>query len=263
VSLDITGERVPVLMYHRVGEPADETDRKYCVQPRRFVAQLKALANAGHTAISLDTFFGYLDDGTAIPERSFVLTFDDGFRDLEHYAMPVLNELGWPCTVFLVTGLLGRSDAWNADLGGNGHALLDRGSVVQMARYGVRFESHTRTHRRLLQLSASELLDELAGSKADLEALLGRPVRYLAYPFGETDERVIAAAKNAGYVAAFSAQPGFNRRDIDRYRIRRVDVFGCDTPAQLLRKLRFGANDGSWQALFRYYGRRTARRLWQ
>ena len=93
-----------------------------------------------------------------------------------------------------------------------------------------------------------------------MQRLLGRPVDYLAYPYGHVDERVVRAARSAGYRAAFSTQPGFNRRDVDRHRIRRIDVFGTDTPAMLMRKVRLGTNDGTLSGFARYYlGRARAR----
>ena len=61
--------------------------------------------------------------------------------------------------------------------------------------------------------------------------------------------------------AAFSTQPGFNRRDVDRFRIRRIDVFGTDTPGMLMRKVRFGTNDGTLSNLAHYYFDRAKARL--
>jgi peptidoglycan/xylan/chitin deacetylase (PgdA/CDA1 family) len=102
-------------------------------------------------------------------------------------------------------------------------------------------------------LDDAELADQLAGSRNALSQLLGHEVDYIAYPFGHLDARVEAATRAAGYRAAFATQPGFNRRDVNRFRIRRLDVFGTDSPAKLLRKIRFGSNDGSLMNIVRYY----------
>ena len=69
------------------------------------------------------------------------------------------------------------------------------------------------------------------------------------------------AAIAAGYVAAFSVQPGFNRPGLDPYRVRRLDVWGTDTPAMLLRKMNLGTNDGTFANAVRYAATRTAARL--
>jgi peptidoglycan/xylan/chitin deacetylase (PgdA/CDA1 family) len=177
--------------------------------------------------------------------------------------MPVLQGLGWPFTVFLVSGLVGQQDHWtrNSNPDGVAYPLLDAAEIRDMQRAGVAFHSHTRTHASLPTLDDERLAAELDGSRADLQALLGTPVDLLAYPFGHVDERVARAAKQAGYRAAFSTQPGFNRRDVDRHRIRRIDVYGTDTPARLLRKMKLGTNDGSVANLARYYWGRARSRL--
>ena len=101
----------------------------------------------------------------------------------------------------------------------------------------------------------------VVGSRARLSQLLGREVRYIAYPFGHVDERVEAATRAAGYRAAFSTQSGFNRPEVNRFRIRRLDVYGTDTPAMLLRKIRLGSNEGGLAHAAGYYTRRMKSRL--
>lgn len=90
---------------------------------------------------------------------------------------------------------------------------------------------------------------------------MAKPVPYLAYPYGRHDERVIEATRAAGYRAAFSVQPGFNRPELDLYRIRRIDVFGTDSAARLLRKVKLGSNDGSLAMEVRYFAKRLGARV--
>ncbi|TCP05592.1 polysaccharide deacetylase family protein [Rubrivivax gelatinosus] len=253
---------MPVLMYHRVGDIESAAEAKYCVTPQRFAAQMRRLAAAGWRSVPIDALAAWLDGGPAPREGDFVLSFDDGFEGVLHHAAPVLEALGWPYTVFVVSGRIGRSDDWNHHDGSQRrHRLLDAGQLAELARRGCSLHSHTRSHASLPGLDDARLMEELAGSRQDLQALLGAAPRYLAYPYGHHDERVVAAARAAGYGAAFSVQPGFNRQDVDRYRVRRLDVFGTDTPAQLLRKLRLGSNDGRFGSAVAYYARRLGERL--
>lgn len=255
--------RIPVLMYHRVGAPRDASESRYAIDPPRFEAHMEALRAAGMRAVSIDDFWGWLRGGKRLPEGSFVLSFDDGYRDLHSHAMPVLHALAWPASVFLVSALIGKQDLWCQDdyAGGVCHPLLDLAQIREMAAHGFSFHSHTRFHRSLTTLDDAALTDEIAGSKRELEDLLGKSVHYLAYPFGHFDERAIIVARSAGYRAAFSVQSGFNRHDVDVFRIRRIDVFGTDTPGQLRRKIRFGTNDGSLKRVLGYYARRAGNRL--
>ena len=253
-------DRIPVLMYHRVGEVRSPAEARYCVAPARFAAHMKLLARRGHRAVDIDDFVGWLGGGPPLAQGAFVLTFDDGFRGVREHALPVLQQLGWPFTVFLVSDLLGGVDAWNAhaEPGVMTYPLLAPEEVLAMQGHGCSFQSHTRTHESLPGLDDDALGQQLQGSRRDLSRLLGRHVEHLAYPYGRVDARVESAARAAGYRAAFSVESGFNRRDVNPFRIRRLDVFGTDTPTALLRKMRFGSNEGSLWGALRYYGARAA-----
>ena len=259
----MNAERVPVLMYHRIGQAHNAWEAKYCVSPENFAAHMQELARTSGQAISLADFFSWLDGTRALPKGAFLLTFDDGFLGLHEHAFPILEQLAFPAVVFLVSALTGKRDEWcrASNPSGAAYPLLDRHHILEMSAHGFDFQSHTRHHADLPTLDDGCLADELGGSKAELEDLLGKPVDHLAYPFGRYDERVLRAACAAGYRAAFSVQPGFNRQDIDRFRIRRLDVFGTNTPAMLRRKLHFGSNDGSWRQTIRYYRARLTSRL--
>lgn len=255
--------RIPILMYHRVGAANNAWERKYCVSPERFAGQMRVLARAGWRAISLSRFFQWLEEGDALPAQSFLLTFDDGFLGVYEHAGLVLTDLNWPATVFLVSKLVGRRDEWCAtdNPSGETYPLMNALQIRELRRQGFTFQSHTRSHADLPTLTDDALRAQLAGSRDDLQDLLGEPVEYLAYPYGRHDERVVHATKAAGYRAAFSVRPGFNRRDVDRFRLRRLDVFGTDTPLMLRRKITLGSNDGSLAAQLRYNTGRVFARL--
>lgn len=259
----MSAQRVSVLMYHRVGEVANAAEARYAITPSRFAAHMQALAHAGFRAVEIETFMRWLEGGPPLPEGAFLLTFDDGYRGVREHALPVLEELGWPCTVFLVSDLVGGEDTWirQANPQARAFPLLDGEEIRDMRQRGCAFHSHTRSHASLPSLGDAELEDQLAGSRQALSALLGEEVAYLAYPHGLFDPRVEAAARAAGYRAAFSTQSGFNRPDVGRFRIRRLDVHGSDTPAMLLRKIRLGTNDGRLSTLAQYYLRNAVSRF--
>lgn len=256
--------RVIVLMYHGLGGVRDTAESRFLVGPRRFADQMAALARAGFKAIAIDEMLDALANGGRLPAGALVLTFDDGYRSVREYAWPVLNEIGWPFTVFLVSDLIGTSDGWTMVSSGRPvlQPLLGADEILAMQRAGCSFQSHSRSHPRLSQLDDLRLQSELVGSREALSNMLGEPVRYIAYPFGDADARVRAAAESAGYAAAFSTRSGFNNRDTDRFNIRRIEVVGTDTPAMLLRKVRLGTNDGSLRNMVRYWAGRVGGRLY-
>lgn len=250
-----TATRIPVLMYHRVGIANNPWEARYAIRPVDFLAHMETLARKGYHAVSVDAFMDWLEGGVPLPTKAFVLTFDDGFRGVREHALPVLEHLGWPFTVFLVSDLISGEDLWTRALNPDGvtYPLLDEDEINDMLARGVSFHSHTRSHADLPTLNDAQLADQLASPRETLAKLVGHNVPYIAYPFGHVDERVEAATRAAGYRAGFSTQPGFNRQDVNPFRIRRLDVFGTDTPAMLLRKIKLGTNDGSLAHAARYY----------
>lgn len=255
--------RVPVLMYHRVGAIRNNWEARYAITPAAYAAHMDALANEGYRAVGLHAFVDWLAGGPELQPNAIVVTFDDGFRGVREHALPVMERLGWPFTVFLVSDLIGQEDHWtrSANPAGVTYPLLDAAEIRDMQQRGVSFHSHTRTHPSLPALDDAQLADQLCGARQRLSALLGHDVPYVAYPFGHLDDRVEAATRAAGYRAGFSTQPGFNRQGVNPYRIRRLDIAGTDAPGMLLRKIRLGSNDGSLAHAANYYMRRLKSRL--
>ncbi len=253
--------RVLVLMYHRIGASANAWELRYGISPALFARHLDALERAGYRPISAAALFDWFDGGATPPSGSFVLTFDDGFQGLYTHAAPLLAARRWPYTVFLVSELIGREDEWtrSENPGRRCHRLLDAREIAEMQNMGASFQSHSLRHRSLPTLDDESLRADLRDSRIQLQRLLDAPVDFIAYPFGHTDERVQDAARAAGYRGGFSTRPGFNRISVDRYQIRRLDIAGSDSPAALLRKMRFGTNDGRITRSLRYY----ASRLWR
>ena len=163
--------------------------------------------------------------------RLLHVTFDDAFASVLH-ALPILERLGVPATVFVCTGfaddgrpldipeLADQVDAYDGELD-----TLEWTELAALPDF-VEVGSHTVSHAHLTQLDDGRLFHELRGSRRRIEECLGNHCRYLAYPFGEEDARVRAAAREAGYLAAF-ALPG-PARPADDYRIPRVGLFAHD-----------------------------------
>ena len=172
------------------------------------------------------------------------------------------RERGWPFTVFLVSGLTGCTDVWTrgSNPDGRTYPLLDADEILDMQRRGVSFHSHTRSHASLPLLDDGNSSASWSTPDRHSSRCSGREVSYLAYPFGRVDERVVAATRKAGYRAAFSTQPGFNRSGVDRYRIRRIDVYG-PTPGDVAAQDALRHQRGRTSTLLRYYAGRFRARL--
>jgi len=248
-------DRVAVLMYHRVAD--DDDSRELAVPPATFRKQMHALAKQGIQAIGLTEFLEWSQGGRTLSWPSVLITFDDGYLDVYQQAAPVLQQLGWPATIFLISDLLGGSDRWRR----GGYPLMSWPQARELAQAGFSLQSHSRSHVDLTTVDAARLQQEIAGSKQALEDGLGLAVDTIAYPYGRHNARVIDCVRQAGFRAGFSVQSGFNRPNFDAYRYRRLDVYGSDSARRLLRKVELGTNDGSWQNKARFYAGRLAAKL--
>ncbi|MGN6608723.1 MAG: polysaccharide deacetylase family protein [Jatrophihabitans sp.] len=240
-----------VLMYHSVAP--GRADR-YTVPPRRLRRHLTVLRVLGRRVIDLEQAVAALQSGRPVPRRSVALTFDDGYVDNLDHAAPVLARKRAPATLFAVAGLIGRDNAWDRSAGTAPKPLLDRAQLRRLDAAGFRVQSHAMTHRDLTRLEQAELQHELRESRNVLEATLGREVRLLAYPYGAHDAAVEAAARDAGYTAAFAVHAGFNDVGTDRWAYRRIAIDGTDGA------IRFGAKLLLGQAPFRRLLARARRR---
>lgn len=256
----VTAQRIPILMYHRVGEP-DHRGDIYCIRPENFTAQMQALVQANWRAVRIEDFAAWRRGEKSLPENSFVLTFDDGFTGVYDFAAPILKKLAWPATVFLVAGKLAGQSDWEVTTGEPmlPHPLMDASQLRSLSAQGFSLQSHSLLHHDLTTLDAATLEQDLRDSCALIAGISGQAPVYLAYPYGRHNEAVRNAAQRAGFTMAFSVESGFNRPGESAYQIRRLDVFGTDTPAMLLRKIHLGTNDGSLAYLIRYYLHRILR----
>jgi peptidoglycan/xylan/chitin deacetylase (PgdA/CDA1 family) len=200
--------RPVVLCYHAVSA---DWPAPLAVTPERFEQQLRLLVRRGYRGT---TFAQALS-----AKKALAVTFDDGMRSVLDRAAPVLGALGLPATVFVPTDLVGSDGpmSWPGMgrwlSGPHERELVPLGwhELRQLRDEGWEIASHTRTHARLITLGDAELREELEGSRARLEAELGEPCRTLAYPYGEADDRVIEAARAAGYEAACGLPTSFER----------------------------------------------------
>ena len=148
-----------VLMYHRVGSARNAWEARYAIRPERFEAHMLALAQRGMHPVSMDALSDWLESGASLSAGAFVLTFDDGFRDVREHALPVLERLRWPFTIFLVSNLVGTEDVWTraSNPDGTTYPLLNAEEILDMQRRRVGFHSHTSSHASLPSLDDDRL----------------------------------------------------------------------------------------------------------
>ena len=161
-----------------------------------------------------------------LPRGLSALTFDDGFESVYHHAFPAIAKHRLPATVFVVARTLapeGLPVAWVDTPPSVPLRTLNLEQILEMQETGVDFASHSSVHHDLTALSEEECERDLRDSRELLEDLLNRPVRFLAYPRGRSDERVRHSARRAGYQNAFTLPE--TREPRGPYAIPRVGIY--------------------------------------
>ena len=232
---------VPILMNHQDAPGAAAGLEKYVVTPAAFAAQMRWLALAGYTPVTIDVLVRHWLGGSASwPAHPVVITFDDGFADVVTHAVPVLQARRFTAVFYLVSGLMGSTSRWLRPLRGVELPLMRWADARALEPAGFQCAAHGARHCRLTDLTPAECQAELAECRRTLEDHLGHEVRDLAYPFGAHDARVRAAAEAAGFRSACSVNIGLARADGDLLALRRVPVNGDDSLADFASRLRTG-----------------------
>ncbi len=202
----------PVLCYHRIGGPLELGMTRV---PRAvFARQMRALAEAGWRTLTLAEFAAAVGSTAHAPTsprlgNAFLLTFDDGYASLADHAYPLLAELGFTATTFLITDHVGRTNTWDVRYTWRRLAHLDWPAIEAWRARGFDFASHGASHVRLTWLPDAPAADELARSRETLRARLGEAAgRAVAYPFGASDARLEGLAAAAGYELGFGGVRG-------------------------------------------------------
>jgi hypothetical protein len=229
--------RVIVLYYHSV----------YGYQRDEFAKHLDMLLAAGRPA-ALGREAEAAGEGPAI-----AVTFDDAFANIARNALPELAKRGIPATIFVPVGSAGGPPGWEMREGSpdTGERVMTAEELKGLGGL-VAVGSHSLTHRRLRELTDEEAYRELADSRRELEAMVGRPVETVAFPHGSYSARTVELAREAGYRRAYSICPVVSREgsgefvvgrcweDLDGSRLEHWlklrGAYSCLGPLQRLKK---------------------------
>ncbi len=218
--------RPPVLCYHRVGGQLELGVTR--VARSVFARQMTTLARAGWKTLTLDQLAERLQPGYSplrIPHSAFLLTFDDGYASLAEHVYPLLADVGFTATTFLITDYVGRLNTWDVRYTWHRLAHLDWDTIGRWQAGGFDFASHTASHQRLTWLPDGQATAELERSRDTLRHRVGREAaRAIAYPFGARDERIERLAVAAGYELGFGGVHGNG----SRLALARVPVYLWD-----------------------------------
>ena len=213
---------IPVLMYHSIKYEAGNPVR---MSTERFEAQMNWLSRNGYTTLTINQLFNHILKKTRFPEKSIVITFDDGYRDNYTNAYPILKKYRINATVFMISDATSHND------------YLTEEQIKEMSLSGIDVQSHSVHHPHMDELSSEKQYKELKDSKEYIEKLTGKEVEYFAFPFGRYNNETIQMLKTLGYKMAFRAGGGWGSVHNSHYEVCRVYIGGFDSLETFINKV--------------------------
>lgn len=201
--------QIPVLNYHSI---RDEAVNEVTLSTDMLRKQLEYIHNEQYYTLSLDEFNNFILNKSPIPQKSILITFDDGYMDNYINAFPILKELKMHATIFCIASEL------------DGSYYLSESAIKDMSNNGIDIASHTMNHKHLSQLNYSEQVNELKKSKSKLESIVSKNITTVAFPFGDYNNDTINAAMSCGYNIAFTTHKGFCNKDSSPLKLNRIYI---------------------------------------
>lgn len=180
---------ISILMYHSL----DSSGSAISMEPKIFEEHMTGLTEAGYRVISLRQALAERDEQGDWPDKSVVVTFDDGFASIYEHALPVLQRFGFGASVYLIAGHVDGFNDWGSPVRGFGRQkILSWDQVKEMAEYGIEIGAHTLTHADLSVLNSKALEREIIGSAEEISQRINEPVITFAYPYGNLSDEAKA-----------------------------------------------------------------------
>ena len=199
---------IPVLMYHKIG---DDKDNDAVIREDLFREQMKFLKDNGYNPLTMDQLYDYVVNGTAVPEKPVVLTFDDGYADTYSIVYPIMKEYGFAATVFINPGDVGTRLTWD--------------QIREMHKNGITISNHGFQHIEMGQLSEAKQIENITKAQEALAKEVGiKDNPWFCYPYGDKNEFTDAATKKAGIKMSMAMKSGWAHTGDNPYNILRVWV---------------------------------------
>jgi peptidoglycan/xylan/chitin deacetylase (PgdA/CDA1 family) len=198
---------IPILLYHGLIDDPDWKPDEVNISVSDFRDHMFALKKDGWQTITVEDYVAFVRGKRSLPQKSFMLTFDDGRKDSYYKSDPILRTVGYTAVMNVITG---RSLGANNEKGTFHLSRIELEKMVGSGRWEL--ESHTRSGHDYEIIDASgkkghflsdklwlnsknrlesdeeykkRVTDDLSGAKVDLEKTLGIKVLAFAYPFGD------------------------------------------------------------------------------
>jgi len=230
-------KKIPILMYHSISRHATPKFKPFTVSSESFADHMAYLRQHAYTLMTVTQLVKVLtQEGSVLPERPIVLTFDDGFADFFTDALPILQQYGFPATLYVTTGFVGSTSRWMQREGEATRLMLTWEQLTEICMCGVELGGHSHSHRQLDTLPLTIAQDEIVHCKRLLEDHLGQEVLSFAYPHGYHSATTKRLVREAGYRSACAVSYAMSSEVTDTLALARLQI-GPDTSVDALAAL--------------------------
>ena len=221
-SAKISGKDIPILMYHHI-LPQKEQLGTYTVSPSEFEDDIKHLISLGYTSISIKELLDYTENGTKLPEKSFIITVDDGYLSFFDYAFPILKRYNCKAVLSIIGKL--SEDYSSKDLRNPIYTHVTFDDIKEILKSGLieignhSYDMHNLSKRHGIKKKDSETKEQYESIlKEDIlttQNILTENCEYTpyiyTYPFGFYTKESGEIIKSLGFKASFICEERVNR----------------------------------------------------
>jgi peptidoglycan/xylan/chitin deacetylase (PgdA/CDA1 family) len=205
---------LPILTFHVL----DDQSSNVSFSPKVFQRGMARLHEKRYRTINLLEAINFLCQGIPFPERSLVITFDDGYQTVYDEAFPILQRYNMSATVFLTVGKRGTTMAAGLLPSLKGRSMLSWHNIRE-----ITLGAHTLTHPDLTRLPLDQIESEICDSKSIIEDALSAPVPSFAYPYGRHNDRIREIVRQH-FDCACSDKFGLVTARSNPYSLERIDA---------------------------------------
>jgi len=219
------GKRIPVLAYHDISHQKDS--QHLTVAPDLFATQMEWLYSEGWYSLSLKEFKEWLSGNKEVPERSFLITFDDGYLSILDVVFPIFEYYRFRGIIHIIGNYVGNLyplDGNRPMLSWDEYRLLKESGLFDFGYHGYRLHNFQDGKSGVLRSSRKEFTEDLISFKEKIRAELDYDPSVLAWPYGQYNEETVEIASKAGYEYLFTSDYGFIGRDSDKGALPRLTV---------------------------------------
>lgn len=220
---------IPILMYHSISDD----NKNNSVSIKNFDNQMKLLKKLSYKSFNLKDLDRINDN------KSFILTFDDGYENIFLNAMPIIKKYNFKATCFVVSNLIGQLNYWDRN---ESHysklKLMNKEQITEWIKNGFEVGSHTHEHKNLVDLKNQDLVYQISYPIEFIKKNFNEKIVSFAYPYGSYNQASKDIVKNKYKYAVTTKRSRYKKNKFNSNEIPRIPINSNDGIFKFFLKIR-------------------------